>query len=121
MTVLKASLVSLACVATAGILATSAAAMGADRGDEAPIDYFPGINCRVDHGRAIDTICSSDRLMFLEDKITQRYSEAAAHANKAAFDVLLHDQREYLADRDACGSNRDCLEMTLKARLHAVR
>ena len=121
MTLLKTSLISLvAAAAIAGALTTAAAAMGRDRG-EAAIDYFPGIDCRQDHGAAIDAICASDRLHFLEDKITQRYSEAAARANKAAFDDLLGAQRDYLADRDSCGADRECLEGVLKSRLHAIR
>ncbi|MGH8337520.1 MAG: hypothetical protein ACRETL_12005 [Gammaproteobacteria bacterium] len=101
-------------VASAAILATPAAA------DDRQIDYFPGIDCKHDFGRAVETICKSDRLLSLEDKITQRYSEAAARANKARFGRLLYRQREYLADRNACGSNRPCLERTMQERIDAI-
>lgn len=119
MTKLKSALLCLAAASAAvGIFSNAAAAHPRDR--ERVIDYFPGIDCRRDHGPAIDTICASDHLKLLEDKITQRYSEAAARANRREFTVLLEDQRLYLADRNACDRDRYCLEKILKARLHAI-
>lgn len=119
MTKLKSALLGLAAL-TAAAYAFSSAAAAHQRDREQVIDYFPGIDCRKDHGPAIDTICASDHLKFLEDKITQRYSEAAARANKREFTQLLDDQRLYLADRNACSRDRYCLEKILKARLHAI-
>ncbi len=119
MTKLKSAALCLA-AATAAVGAFSNAAAAHPQGREAVIDYFPGIDCRRDHGPAIDTICASDHLKVLEDRIAQRYSEAAARANKREFTELLEDQRLYLADRNACGTDRYCLEKILKARLHAI-
>lgn len=112
----SAALCLAAITAAVGAFSGAAAAMPRDQ----VIDYFPGIDCRLDHGQAIDTICESDHLKFLEDKITQRYSEAAARANKFHFTHLLADQRLYLADRDACGRNRTCLERILTSRLNEI-
>jgi len=121
MTLFKTSLICLvAATASSVALASSAPAMGRDTGGGKAIDYFPGIDCRKDHGPAIDTICESDRLMFLENKITQRYSEAAGRANKFHFAHLIEDQRTYLAERDACGRNRNCLENVLRSRLNSI-
>ena len=74
--------------------------------------YFSGIDCKTDYGPAVDAICRSDSLRFLDGKIAQKYSEAYARAWWVGKRRLKTDQQKFLASRDACGADASCLMAT---------
>jgi uncharacterized protein len=119
MTSLKAALLTLAASSALALAlaVTPARAMGPDHG----VDYLPGINCKTDFGPAVDTICNSNGLLALDGKIAQRYSEARASAGRFGKWRLLRAQRKYLAHRDDCGADKQCLRSVLEARVQAIR
>lgn len=60
-------------------------------------------------------ICSDNSLSQLDEKMSKAYSAALARSSDKA--ALRREQREWIARRDPCGANRDCLEGAYKTRI----
>lgn len=103
---------TLAALVLAAATASTAAATG-----------IQTIDCQVDYATAAErTICSSQRLQILDAKITEIYADIMldrriSHMVKSN---LRDSQYAFLARRDACGADRDCLAGVMNQRLTRI-
>jgi uncharacterized protein len=64
-----------------------------------PLASAAGFDCKQAKGLAEQHICSDTELSQLDDRMTQAFAQARARAGQQA-DVLLRDQRNWLAERN---------------------
>lgn len=89
------------------MIAGAAAAMPAAAAG--PGRVFASIDCRIDDGQAVETICKSKHLRYIDDEIAQRLTKAYERATPREKERLLTEQREFLAIRDGCGTDAGCI------------
>ena len=98
--------------------------VGATAGLAHPIEYVEhtsaSIDCRKDSGPAVDTICKSHHLRYLDEEIAGRYTRANAAAGGRGKARLQADQRKFLAIRDGCGTDPGCLSDILQYRTETI-
>ena len=98
--------------------------VGATPGIAHPIEYeehtFASIDCRKDFGPAVDSICKSRHLRYLDGEIAERYSRAYGAAGSRGKARLKADQRKFLAIRDGCGTDAGCLSDILQYRTETI-
>ncbi len=62
-------------------------------------------------------VCASPTLSRLDDKMARAYQGAKRCAMMGMQGVLTDSQRQFLADRAACGADEACLTRTYKAQI----
>jgi uncharacterized protein len=81
------------------------------------------IDCALDRSLAAErAICTSQRLQILDAKITEVYADVML-SRRVAFDIkarVREFQYQFLDRRNACGSNRGCLEEVMEQRLSRI-
>ena len=89
-----------------------------------PVEYeehtFASIDCAKDFGPAVDTICKSRHLRYLDQEIAERYTRAYASAGRNGKARLLAEQRKFLVIRDGCGTDAGCLSDILHHRTDTI-
>ena len=65
-------------------------------------------------------VCGSGRLAHLEGIVEERYRSILGALESGAADAVRRGQRDWLAARDGCGEDRDCLEAAYRRRLRAL-
>ncbi|OOG51252.1 hypothetical protein B0E50_00550 [Rhodanobacter sp. C01] len=60
-------------------------------------------------------------LSALDFDVAAQYRALAKQADPSQKSALLSSQRDYLATRSVCGSDRACLERQTRSRLHDLR
>ena len=83
-----------------------------------PAAAIDTINCARDRKPAERTICASHRLQFLDAKITEAYSDVIRDTSISGpvRTALRDSQFAFLARRDACGRDADCLAEVMQLR-----
>ena len=66
-------------------------------------------NCAAARTCTEKVICATPQLSVLDDQMASRYFALRALASRAGAQALLSSQRQWLADRDSCGCNANCL------------
>ncbi|MGS4946640.1 peptidoglycan-binding protein [Meridianimarinicoccus sp. RP-17] len=90
----------------APVLAAPAAGTGADTG--------PSFDCALALSDAERAICADPRLGTLDRQLAAAWAAASAAGTPA------EEQRAWLAERNACGTDAACLAATMQARLGAL-
>ena len=80
----------------------------------------PSFDCTVAHTAIERSICNAPRLTLLDGLLGRDYARSIAALPPDARACLATDQREWLAQRDACDSHA-CLEQAYLRRLQALQ
>ncbi|OOG65636.1 hypothetical protein B0E46_04690 [Rhodanobacter sp. B04] len=83
--------------------------------------YQPGFDCAKAQSPAELTICADPLLSALDSDVAAQYHALAQQADPSQKGDLLSSQREYLAARNICKSDRACVERQTRSRLHDLR
>jgi uncharacterized protein len=102
---------AVAVLVTAGVMPARAAQ---------EVATFPSIDCRSDDGAAVDTICKSRHLRFMDQEIAERFTRVYGRASQREQGRLLREQRAFLAIRDGCGTDVGCLGDILHHRSDVI-
>jgi uncharacterized protein len=88
-----------------------------------PAAAYDTIDCDRDGKPAERVICSSQSLQILDAKITEVYAEMMQDRtfNARIKRDLLVSQRTFLARRDACGWDQDCVEEVMSLRSSRIQ
>ena len=84
------------------------------------ITEFSSIDCRSDYGPAVDTICKSSHLRYLDEEIAERFTRAYDRATSREKARLLSEQRAFLVIRDGCGTDAGCIGDILHHRTDVI-
>ncbi|MDR3375019.1 MAG: lysozyme inhibitor LprI family protein [Ancalomicrobiaceae bacterium] len=66
-------------------------------------------SCRTTNNCTEAVICSDHQLGRLDEKMADRYYKLRSLSGRREARQLLEGQRDWLADRNSCGCNADCL------------
>ena len=85
-------------------------------------------NCRDATNAAERTVCGSDKLSDLDDRMSELYSQLLSGTTSDRTRTWVRDyQHRFLAARDACGRNTSCIKgayldqiSVLSARIHVA-
>jgi antitoxin component YwqK of YwqJK toxin-antitoxin module/uncharacterized protein YecT (DUF1311 family) len=83
--------------------------------------YQPGFDCAMAQAPAETAICADPLLSALDSDVAAQYHALTQQDDSSQKSALLSSQREYLATRSVCGSDRACLERQTRSRLHDLR
>ena len=102
--------------ALAAIMALFSAGRGHANGIET-------IDCHAELNRAEQTICKSQKLQILDAKVTEVYADAmlGQRLSERVKQMLRYSQYGFLARRNACGPDPDCLEDVMTQRANRIR
>ncbi|KRF02074.1 hypothetical protein ASG87_11355 [Frateuria sp. Soil773] len=81
--------------------------------------HAAGFDCRKAAGAAEKTICADATLSKLDAELSGAWQKARAVAADPA--AATRRQRAWLALRDACGDNKECLRSAYRERLQALQ
>ena len=83
-----------------------------------PAAAIDTIDCRHDRNAAERTICSSHRLQILDAKVTEAYATIMKDLSipGPVRTAVRDSQFTFLARRDACGRDADCLTEVMQLR-----
>lgn len=83
-----------------------------------PVVAYDTIDCGRDKSPAERTICSSQALQVLDAKVTESYADIMLDGSiKGQVKRAVHaSQIEFLARRDTCGRNVECLAEVMERR-----
>jgi uncharacterized protein len=87
-----------------------------------PASAIDTIDCRRDHNAAERTICSSQALQTLDARITEQYADIMLDSHiKGSVKRAVHEsQVEFLARRDSCGRDTECLTEVMGRRASRI-
>ncbi len=83
-----------------------------------PASMGPSFDCRKAASADEQAICASSDLAALDRQLADAYSAALASANDAA--AIRAAQRQWIADRQSCGSDGACLAASYDRRIAAL-
>lgn len=84
--------------------------------------YDPAFNCSRASLAAELRICHSKELSFLDRALNIEYVKLLQlAARQAALSIIVGEQRSWLNQRDACGSNEPCLARSYRQRIAVMR
>lgn len=80
------------------------------------------IDCSRDRGSAEKTICSSQKLQTLDAQVTEAYADIMLDGRiKGQVKSAVHEsQLSFLARRDACGRDVECLTEVMERRASRI-
>ena len=83
-----------------------------------PAAAIETIDCSQDRGSAERAICASHHLQILDATVAQAYAEIMHDSgiNRRVKSAVHESQLEFLARRDACGHNTECLTEVMERR-----
>ncbi|MDR3497525.1 MAG: lysozyme inhibitor LprI family protein [Ancalomicrobiaceae bacterium] len=90
---------SIARIAVAAVLSLAAVATA----------HAQSFSCRTTNNCTEAVICSDQHLGRLDEKMADRYYKLRRLSDRRDARDLLESQRDWLADRNSCGCNADCL------------
>lgn len=100
------------------VMVAAVALAGASNAAQAA-DYAP-LNCHKASSAAEKTICSSYALGQSEARMATLFSVATSLVAMGQRGDIQDAQRKWLAARDACGTNVDCLNSAYEQRIGAL-
>ncbi|MEL6205268.1 MAG: peptidoglycan-binding protein [Pseudomonadota bacterium] len=81
----------------------------------------PSFDCAKAGNASELAICGDGGLSFLDRELSASYSAVRNRLSSAGRTQLASDQRAWLADRNRCGSNVQCLRFAMEARIGQLR
>jgi uncharacterized protein len=89
-----------------------------------PAQAGPSFACRNLEHDAERTICNSAYLSRLDRRMARKYNELAvgmkAYSDYESLRELRATQRQWLKERNACGSDKDCIAARYQERLNVL-
>jgi uncharacterized protein YecT (DUF1311 family) len=80
----------------------------------------PSFDCAKASTAVEGAICESTMLSTLDRQLAATYSSHRGGLSRSDRDRLLHDQRIWIAERDHCGADENCLAVAMKSRIAAL-
>ena len=105
------------------LTAVAALALAAAAAGTASATGIQTIDCQVDVATAAErTICSSQSLQILDAKVTEVYADmmTSRRLSRETKANIRDSQYAFLARRNACGADRDCLAEVMNRRLSRI-
>jgi uncharacterized protein len=87
---------------------------------ERPVAVVPSFDCAAASAQAEFAICSDAALADLDNQLARQFSARLAATPAASTRAFRMEQLHWLRDRNACGSDRDCLVRSYQARLQQL-
>lgn len=81
--------------------------------------HAAGFDCRKAASAAEKAICADATLSKMDDDLAGAWQKARATATDPT--ALMQQQRDWLALRNACGANKECLRSSYRLRLQALQ
>lgn len=82
------------------------------------VNATPSFDCGQARNAAEKTICSSDELSDLDQKMSEYFSEIRKNLPRSQY---LQEARGFLERRDKCGVNVECIASMYKKRIRDIR
>jgi uncharacterized protein len=89
----------------------------------APAAAYDTINCKHDRNAAERTICSSQHLQILDAMVTEAYTDIMnnRYINARIKDAVHDSQVDFIARRDRCGRDSECLAELMQRRASRIK
>ena len=81
----------------------------------------PSFNCAKAYARAEKAICGSPAIATLDNVMVDLYKKARAARKGAARGALVAQQKQWLKQRNACGSDIGCLAQRYGTRIQQLQ
>jgi uncharacterized protein len=107
-------------LASMGVLPQANALPAHSVPQERPVALVPSFDCAAASAPAEFAICSDAALADLDNQLARQFSARLAATPAASTRAFRMEQLHWLRDRNACGSDRDCLARSYQARLQQL-
>ncbi len=77
----------------------------------------PSFDCKVHYKDSEVTVCNNPELSILDNELDRVYGQASRGRGGAQREALTAQQRQWLAQRDSCSTDVDCLAEQYRARI----
>lgn len=84
-------------------------------------DFAPSFPCRYARQASEQAICGNRQLSGLDVELAQIYALVTGRMSKQQSEGVRSTQRQWLQQRDACGSDTYCLEALYRSRIRQLR
>jgi uncharacterized protein len=84
-------------------------------------DFAPSFSCASVRQASEQAICGSRQLSKLDVELAQIYALVTGRMNKQRSAEFRNTQRQWLQQRNACGSDTFCLESLYRSRIRQLR
>jgi uncharacterized protein len=85
----------------------------------------PSFDCRAASGAAERTICATPSIHPIDRNLTALYHDTLAQAHKVsdtrAANIIRQAERTFLASRNSCGTDVDCIRVTYRGQFSILR
>ena len=84
------------------------------------LGYAPSFDCATVTSETLQTVCNDGRLSRLDRRLSDLYRRRVAQADPDERPELVADERAWIADRQRCGGDADCIDQSYRDRIGAL-